>query len=211
MKKLIALTLLLLSNAAIGGTPAPRDGQHDFDWEIGAWDTQLKRLREPLSGKSDWVEYAGTTVVKPVMGGRANLVELDVRGSAGRIPGVSLRLYQPASGQWTLHFANLANGLMTERMHGVFQDGEGSFYGQDTLNGRTILVRFLILPMDARRWRFEQAYSADGGQHWETNWIAIDTRRGGAPTDASPVAFCSDPFGHGFCIVGLQPFIMETE
>ncbi|MFC5549496.1 hypothetical protein [Massilia aerilata] len=186
MKKLLALTLLLLSNAAIGGAPAPRDGQHDFDWEIGAWGTQLKRLREPLSGKTDWVEYAGTSVVKPVMGERANLVELDVRGGAGRIAGVSLRLYQPASGQWTLHFANLANGLMTEPMHGVFKDGRGSFYGQDTLDGRAILVRFLILPMDAGRWRFEQAYSKDGGQHWETNWIAIDTRRERASTNVSP-------------------------
>jgi hypothetical protein len=186
MRKLIALTLLLLAHAGICATPAPRDGQHDFDWEIGTWDTHLQRLREPLSGKSDWVEYAGTSVVKPVMGTRANLVELDVGGGAGRIAGVSLRLYQPASGQWTLHFANLANGLMTDPVHGGFKDGKGSFYGQDTLNGRAILVRFLILPMDANRWRFEQAYSADGGQHWETNWIAIDTRRADAPTTVSP-------------------------
>jgi hypothetical protein len=40
-----------------------------------------------------------------------------------------------------------------------------------------VLVRFLIVPMGADQWRFEQAYSADGGQRWETNWIAIDTRR----------------------------------
>jgi hypothetical protein len=186
MRKLIALTVLLLSNAGIAGTPAPRDGQHDFDWEIGAWDTSLKRLREPLSGKTEWVEYAGTSLVKLVMDERANLVELDVRGAAGRIAGVSLRLYQPASGQWTLHFANLADGLMTEPMHGAFKDGQGNFYGQDSLNGRAILVRFLILPMAADRWRFEQAYSADGGQHWETNWIAIDTRREKARTDDSP-------------------------
>lgn len=67
---------------AAGPAAVPRDGQHDFDWEIGNWDTHLKRLREPLSGKTDWVEYTGTSVVKPVMGARANLVELDVRGSA---------------------------------------------------------------------------------------------------------------------------------
>ncbi|KQV87244.1 hypothetical protein ASD15_28840 [Massilia sp. Root351] len=159
-------------------TPAaPHHGQRDFDWEIGTWDTRLKRLREPLSGKTEWLEYAGTSVVKQVMDGRANLVELDVRGSAGRITGVSLRLYQPASGQWTLHFANLANGLMTEPMHGSFKDGQGSFYGQDTVHGRVVPVRFLMVPAGAGQWRFEQAYSADGGQHWETNWIAIDTRR----------------------------------
>jgi hypothetical protein len=164
-------------NPATSTSAAPHEGQHDFDWEIGTWDTQLKRLREPLSGKTDWVEYAGTSVVRPVMGGRANLVELDVDGSAGRIAGVSLRLYQPASGQWTLHFANLANGLMTDPMYGTVKDGKGTFYGQDTVNGRAVLVRFLIVPISAGQWRFEQAYSGDGGQRWETNWIAIDTRR----------------------------------
>jgi hypothetical protein len=164
-------------NPATRTPAAPYDGQHDFDWEIGIWDTQLKRLREPLSGKSEWVEYAGTSVVKAIMGGRANLVELDVRGSSGGITGVSLRLYQPASGQWTLHFANLANGLMTDPMQGSFKDGQGTFYGKDTVHGRAVLVRFLILPMRAGQWRFEQAYSADGGKRWETNWIAIDIRR----------------------------------
>jgi hypothetical protein len=196
MKPLITAVLLSASlavchadaagqdNAAAATSVAAHDGQHDFDWEIGTWDTRLKRLREPLSGKTDWVEYTGTSVVKPVMGTRANLVELDVRGSAGPIAGVSLRLYQPASGQWTLHFANLANGLMTDPMHGTFKDGQGSFYGQDTVNGRVVLVRFLIVPIEAGKWRFEQAYSADGGQHWETNWIAVDTRRKDAPTAA---------------------------
>ena len=152
-------------------------GQNDFDWEIGTWDTQLKRLREPLSGKADWIAYAGTSVIKPVMGQRANLVELDVRGAAGQIAGVSLRLYQPASGQWTLHFANLANGVMTDPMTGTFSEGLGTFYGQDTVNGRNVFVRFLVIPVKSDQWRFEQAYSPDGGKTWETNWIAIDTRR----------------------------------
>lgn len=156
---------------------AADNAQHDFDWEIGTWDTQLKRLSEPLSGKSNWLEYTGTSVVKPVMDKRANLVELDVRGPAGRIAGVSLRLYQPASGNWTLHFANLANGLMTDPMHGSFKQGNGTFYGQDTVDGRMVFVRFLVTPMNKDQWRFEQAYSLDGGATWETNWIAIDTRR----------------------------------
>lgn len=160
---------------------APRDGQQDFDWEIGAWDTRLKRLREPLSGKTQWLDYAGTSVIKPLMGKRANLVELDVRGAAGHIAGVSLRLYQPKTGQWTLHFANLANGMMTDPMTGAFHQGQGIFHGQDTVNGRNVFVRFLIIPVSTDEVRFEQAYSADGGKHWETNWIAVDTRRKEAP------------------------------
>jgi hypothetical protein len=169
---LLFSVLFWLQAAACAAT-----GQHDFDWEIGVWDTQLKRLREPLSGKTDWIEYAGTSNVKPVMDKRANLVELDVRGAAGRITGVSLRLYEPASGEWTLNFANLANGLMTEPMRGSFKDGIGTFFGNDTIGGRKVLVRFLIIPVSSIQWRFEQAYSVDGGASWEDNWIAVDTRR----------------------------------
>jgi hypothetical protein len=40
-----------------------RDGQRDFDWEFGKWHTHLWRLKQPLSGSNEWVEYDGSTVV----------------------------------------------------------------------------------------------------------------------------------------------------
>jgi hypothetical protein len=54
--------------------------------------------------------------------------------------------------------------------------GRGEFYGQEAIEGRTILVRFVISDITATTARFEQAYSADGGRSWEVNWIAVDTR-----------------------------------
>lgn len=161
--------------------PPASDGQQDFNWEIGAWHTTLRRLKQPLSGKQQWLEYSGKTTVTPLSDKRANIVELDVQGPAGRIAGVSLRLYQPATGQWTLHFANLANGSMTEPMQGSFKHGVGTFFGRDELNGRKILVRFLIIPVSQDQWRFEQAFSADDGKTWEDNWIAVDTRQPPSP------------------------------
>ena len=38
-------------------TPTQRDGQHDFDFEIGTWKTHLWRLLHPLTGSTKWVEY----------------------------------------------------------------------------------------------------------------------------------------------------------
>src|SRR5215470_7669310 len=72
-----------------------RDGQHDFDFEIGTWKTRLSRLQHPLTGSTTWVQYEGTTVVRKVWDGRANLVELEVDGPQGHIEGLSLRLYNP--------------------------------------------------------------------------------------------------------------------
>ena len=156
-----------------------RDGQRDFDWEIGTWTTKVRVLRNPLSGKPpEWAEYVGTSVVKPVMDNRWNIVELSVAGPAGKIEGGSLRLYNPQARQWSLNFASLRNGLLTAPVYGSFDGrGIGRFYGSDMLDGRAILVRFVITPKSANEALFEQAYSADGGATWETNWIATDSRR----------------------------------
>jgi hypothetical protein len=156
--------------------PVPKDGQHDFDFEIGTWKTSLKRLLNPLTGSTKWIEYEGTTIVRKVWDGRANLVELDVSGSAGRIEALSLRLYNPESRQWSLNFANVNGGTMAVPTIGEFKNGRGEFYNQETLNGRAILVRFVISEITQNSCRFEQAFSDNGGKTWETNWIATDTR-----------------------------------
>jgi hypothetical protein len=155
---------------------AGRDGQHDFDFEIGAWKTHLARLLRPLTGSTTWVEYEGTSVVRKVWNGSANLVELDVDGPAGRLEALSLRLYNPESRQWNLNFANSKGGALSPPAVGEFRDGRGEFFSQETFNGRAILVRFIISNITPNSCRFEQAFSDDGGKSWEVNWIATDTR-----------------------------------
>ena len=157
-------------------TPTQRDGQHDFDFEIGAWKTQLRRRLRPLTGSTTWVEYQGTTVVRKIWNGRANLVELEVDGPPGHIEGLSLRLYNPESRQWSLNYSNSASGTMSQPVIGEFKNGRGEFFGQDFLNGRAILVRFIISDITPDSCHFEQSFSDDGGNTWESNWIATDTR-----------------------------------
>jgi hypothetical protein len=153
-----------------------RDGQHDFDFEIGTWKTHLKRRLRPLTGSNTWVEYEGTSVVRKVLNGKANLVELTADGPAGHFEGLSLRLYNPPARQWSLNFANVNDGMLTSAAIGEFKNGRGEFYNQDALNGRSILVRFVISDITPNSCRFEQSFSDDGGKNWEVNWIAIDTR-----------------------------------
>lgn len=189
LRRLLAPAILLVLPAAALAQRAPvpttcptattpdGDGQKDFDWEIGSWTTHLKRLKSPLSGSTTWVEYRGTSEVRPVMGGRANLVELKVEGPAGRIEGASLRLYNPHARQWSLNFASAGGGVLTPAPIGAFHKGCGEFYAQDSWEGRAILVRFVISDITPNAARFEQAFSTDGGKSWELNWIAVDTRR----------------------------------
>jgi hypothetical protein len=153
-----------------------RDGQHDFDFEIGTWKTHLRRLVHPLTGSTTWIEYEGTTVVRKVWNGRANLVELEADGPGGHFEGLNLRLYSPASHQWSLNFANSNGGSLSQPTIGEFKNGRGEFFDQETLNERAIFVRFVISDITPDSCRFEQAFSEDGGRTWEVNWIATDAR-----------------------------------
>jgi hypothetical protein len=153
-----------------------RDGQHDFDFEIGNWKTHLKRLVHPLTGSTTWVELDGTSVIRKVWDGRANLVELEVDGPSGHIEGLSLRLYNPQAHQWSLNFSNASDGTMSVPTIGEFKNGRGEFFDQETLNGRAVYVRDVFSDITPDSYKFEQAFSSDGGKTWEVNWIAIDTR-----------------------------------
>ncbi|HEY3784068.1 MAG TPA: hypothetical protein VGL55_02180 [Steroidobacteraceae bacterium] len=155
---------------------AARDGQHDFDFEIGTWKTNLKRLVHPLTGSHTWVQLEGTSVVRPIWNGRANLVELEVDGPTGHVEGLSLRLYNPESHQWSLYFSNSRQGTLGAPTTGEFKNGRGELYDQETFNGRMILVRNIWSNITADSCRFEQAFSDDGGKTWEVNWVAVDTR-----------------------------------
>jgi hypothetical protein len=156
--------------------PTERDGQHDFDFEIGVWKTHISRLQHPLTGSNTWVEYEGSSVVRKVWNGRANVVELEVDGPSGHIEGLSLRLYNPQSHQWSLNFANSNEGSLGQPTVGEFKNGRGEFFDQEAFNGRTILVRNVLSDITPNSYRFEQAFSDDGGKTWEGNWVATDTR-----------------------------------
>jgi hypothetical protein len=153
-----------------------REGARDFDWEIGTWDTVV-RVRAPFSTEETWAEFRGVSVVHAFADGRSNLVDLDVVNGQRRIEGVSLRLYNPGTRQWSLNFASMRDGVLTAPVYGGFENGRGVFYGQDEHEGRVVLVRFVISDVTQNAARFVQSYSADGGQTWIDNWIAVDTRR----------------------------------
>jgi len=158
-------------------TPAERDGQHDFDFEVGSWNIHLKRLKDRLAGSTAWVEFDGTSVTRKVWDGKADLEEFETDSSAsGHIEGLTLRLYNPQSHQWSLYWANSKSGTIDSPQIGQFKNGRGEFYGQDTWNGKAVLIRFIWSNTTTNSPHFEQSYSDDGGKTWEVNWITDQTR-----------------------------------
>jgi hypothetical protein len=165
------------SKTASQSAIAERDGQHDFDFELGSWKIHLKKLVHPLTGSTSWVEFDGTSVTGKVWDGRAQLEQFETDSPvAGHIEGLTLRLYHPQTRQWRLYWANAKDGTLVVPQIGEFRDGRGEFYAEDTLNGRAILVRFLWSDTNTSKPHFEQAFSDDGGKTWEVNWITDQTR-----------------------------------
>jgi hypothetical protein len=158
-------------------TPAERDGQHDFDPLIGSWKYHLKKLLHPLTGSTTWTEFDGTGVCYKIWDGRAQLDTIEVDSpTTGHIEGLTLRLYNPETHQWRLYWANSKVGVMDPPQIGEFKNGRGEFYAQDTVNGKSILIRFAWTNMTTSTPHFEQSFSDDGGKTWEVNWITDQTR-----------------------------------
>jgi hypothetical protein len=177
----LTLSGLAQQKAAAPAVPQPgsteRDGQHDFDFEVGSWKIHLKKLMHPLTGSNDWVEFDGTSVTKQVWDGRSQIEEFETdSATTGHIEGLTLRLYNPQAHQWSLFWANSKDGRMYPPQIGQFQNGIGEFYAQDTLNGKVIFIRFIWSKTDSNSPHFEQSFSDDGGKTWELNWITDQVR-----------------------------------
>lgn len=174
-----SLLALVLCGFGVGrafATGAGADHQHDFDFEFGTWSADLKMLPHPLTG-SQWVSFSGTSVVHELLGGRANIGELDLRNSGSRILGLSLRIFDPKSQLWNVYFANgRAASLDATPMVGRFSDGRGIFYNTETISNRPVRVRFIFSDITPNAFDLRQAFSTDGGHIWKDNWIARFTK-----------------------------------
>ena len=161
---------------AASATSTERDGQHDFDFEMGTWKSHISRRLHPLTGSTAWGEMEATVVIRKVWNGRANLMELEADSPTGHLEELNLRLYNPQSHQWSFNFSNSKEGTMAPPMIGEFRNGRGEFIDQEPFNGRTILVRHLFTDITPDSHHFEQAFSDDGGKTWEPNFVATLTR-----------------------------------
>jgi hypothetical protein len=181
------LFVALLAATPLAAQTTARDGSHDFDFEIGRWHAHLARLLQPLAHSATWATYDGTSIVRPVWGGRANLGELEVAGNGMHVEGMSFRLYDSSAHQWRIHWANSRDGALGPAMVGSFTGDRGEFYDQEDFNGRAVFVRFLFSGMRATSFKIEQAFSDDAGKSWETNWITTFTK------DAEPASPAPGP------------------
>jgi hypothetical protein len=154
---------------------------NDFDFLFGRWTVRHRRLKERLAGCTEWQTFGGTSSVMPLLGGHGNVDDNVIELPAGRYRAATLRAFDAARGLWSIWWLD---GRWPDRidvpMVGGFDaaGGEGSFFADETFNGRPIKVRFLWSHIGPSHCRWAQAFSPDGGQSWETNWQMAFDRAG---------------------------------
>lgn len=157
--------------------PAAQDGRTDFDFEIGRWKVESRRLTEWLKGSTAWEDFAGTAVARKVLGELGMIDEITNQRPSGPTQGMTLRLFDPQTRQWSIYFADGIHGTLTTPLIGGFTQGRGAFYAYEPIDGKHIFTRFVWSDITATSYRWEQAFSADGGSTWETNWIQNHIRQ----------------------------------
>ena len=148
-----------------------RGATHDFDFFMGKWKVRNRWLRKRLAGSDEWEEYEARSVARPLLDGLGNEDEFRTDHAGGFI-GMSFRFFDPKSERWSIYWADTRRpGVLDPPVLGAFSDDIGVFQGEDTFEGRPILVRFIWSRTTTGTPRWEQAFSEDGGETWETNWI----------------------------------------
>jgi hypothetical protein len=164
--------------AATSDSPATaRDGQRDFDFELGTWAIDIKRLQHPLSESSMWMHPEGYThIVQKVWDGQASLAQLVNDRPSRHFDGLMLRMYDPASHDWRIYWGSSKTGTLDEPLIGHFTNGRGEFVMHDTYEGKPILARVVYSDITPTSFRTESSFSADDGRSWEPNLVQTFTR-----------------------------------
>ncbi len=148
-----------------------------FDFLMGDWKCRHRYLVRRLADCHDWIEFDGTCTARKILDGFGNIDEGDINLPGDPYRGVSLRTFDPDTGQWLIYWLDSRHpGQLFPPVRGGFDKGVGTFHGADTFEGRPIRVQFLWSRITEKSARWEQAFSTDEGNSWETNWFMDFTR-----------------------------------
>lgn len=149
------------------------------DWAFlaGRWTVRHRKLRKRLVGSRDWDEFGGTFVNWPTLGGNGNVGDNLMEAPSGAFRGVGFRAWNPATREWLSWWLDGRDpGRIGAPLRGKFVDGIGTYLSDDVHEGRPVKARVTWSRITGKRARWEQAFSTDGGQNWEVNWISDFTR-----------------------------------
>lgn len=161
-----------MSRTAVAAESTARD----FDFWMGRWKGHNRHLRERLAGCTEWDEFESKVIARSILGGTAN-EDVFLTDFAGGYVGMTFRFFDPETRLWSLYWADSRTpGPLEPPVVGRFDGDVGIFEGPDTFQGRPIVVRYVWSRVTTPTPRWEQAFSEDGGETWEKNFVTDFTR-----------------------------------
>jgi hypothetical protein len=140
----------------------------DFDFLQGTFDVVSRRLRDPFDVESGWTEARATSSARTHFAGAISVDEMWF--PADGLSGLSLRLFDPVEGTWTVYWVNSRTGHLQSPVTGRWADGRCRLTGPDDYAGRAILASYSWSDITATSGRWEQCFSVDDGATWQPNW-----------------------------------------
>jgi hypothetical protein len=143
----------------------------DFDFLAGRWTVHHRRwcdpLRHALGGPSELSEFDGVHVGGTYFAGAVSVDETTLADPDTR--GLTFRVWSPSRHEWSIYWVNSRTGRLEPPVHGSFIDGVGTFYGQESIDGHEVEVRFIWSDITETSARWSQAFRVDNGE-WDHNW-----------------------------------------
>jgi hypothetical protein len=150
----------------------------DFDFMMGDWHVIHRRLDSRLSACTAWTTFEGTSSTRKILGGLGNVEDNVLHFPDGEVKAAAFRSFDVHSRTWAIWWLDgRAPHRLDTPVVGRFCGTVGTFFARDTLDQRPITVRFTWRMNPGRNPVWEQAFSADDGNSWETNWVMEFVRR----------------------------------
>lgn len=162
--------------------PQHTSGAHDFDFLVGDWLVENKRLKQRFIGSNDWETFSARQTNQPLPAGIGNYDDFVAKQWKPDFVGMSFRVFNPVTQLWSIYWLdNHSGGLnlqgqLNPPVVGKFDAGVGIFTGDDVIEGRPVKVRFTWSNITPNSAHWEQAMSTDNGASWEVNWQMQLTR-----------------------------------
>ena len=153
--------------------PSATSSQNDFDFLVGKWKLDDKKLKSRLTNNHEWIMFESTVEMRKLLNGIGNMDVYKTALDGKPFEGIAIRLFNSQTKLWSIYWADGNTGVMDPPVVGSFEGNIGKFYARDKFKGKDIIVLFLWDKTDVNNPVWSQAFSPDNGETWE--WNATNT------------------------------------
>jgi hypothetical protein len=143
----------------------------DFDFLVGKWRIDNRKLNERLADCDEWTEFKASGECRKILNGFGNTDSFITDFDGKKFEGTALRLFNPRTRLWSIYWTDSTTVVLDVPQVGSFENEIGEFLARDLFDGKAIIVKFRWDATNPEKPVWSQAFSADGGKTWEWNWF----------------------------------------